>query len=80
MLLCSNTIPLYLHVRQKYIFFHRKRSLDYTFVLLQFLIKYVYTKTNFYTEKYVKKYTCKRDRSLFAQLRVGILTLEIETR
>ena len=24
-------------------FFHRKRSLDYTFVLLQLLIKYVYT-------------------------------------
>ena len=36
-------------------------------------------KTNFYTEKYVKKYTCKRARSMFAQLRIGILRLEIET-
>ena len=32
---------------------------------------------NFYTEKYVKRYACKRERSLFAQLR--ILPLEIET-
>ena len=40
---------------------------------------YITLKTNFDTEKYVKKYTCKRERSLFAQLRVGILPLEIET-
>ena len=40
---------------------------------------YITSKTNFYTEKYVAKYTCKRERSLFAQLRVGILPLEIET-
>ena len=36
-------------------------------------------KTIFYTEKYVQKYTCKRERSLFAQSRVGILPLKIET-
>ena len=41
---------------------------------------YITFKTIFYTEKYVTKYTCKRERSLFAQLRVGILLLEIETR
>ena len=29
-----------------FIFFHRKRSLDYNFVLLQLVIKYVYTKYN----------------------------------
>ena len=40
---------------------------------------YITFKTNFYTEKYVKKYTCKRERSLFAQLRIGILPLLIET-
>ena len=40
---------------------------------------YITFKTNFYTEKYVKQYTCKCDRSLFAQLHVGILLLEIET-
>ena len=40
---------------------------------------YITLKTNFYTEKYVKKYTCKRERSLFAQLRIGILLLENET-
>ena len=40
---------------------------------------YITFKTNFYTEKYVKKYTCKRERFLFTQLRVGILPLEIET-
>ena len=28
------------------IFFHRRRSLNYTFVLLQLLIKYVYTKND----------------------------------
>ena len=45
----------------------------------QKLSTYITLKTNFYTEKYVQKYTCKRERSLFAQLRVGILPLEIET-
>ena len=40
---------------------------------------YIAFKTDFYTEKYVKKYICKRKRSLFAQLRVGILLFEIET-
>ena len=35
-------------------------------------------KNNFYTEKYVKKHICKRERSLFAQLPVGILPIEIE--
>ena len=40
---------------------------------------YITFKTNFYSEKYVLKYKCKRERSLFAQLRVGILPLEIET-
>ena len=36
---------------------------------------YITFKTNFYSEKYVKKYTCQRVRSLFAQLRV----IKIET-
>ena len=40
---------------------------------------YITFKTNFYTEKYVQKYTCKRERSLLAQLCVGILPLEIKT-
>ena len=35
-------------------------------------------KTTFYTEKYVEKYICKRERYPFAQLRVGILRLEIK--
>ena len=30
-----------------FFFFHRKRSLDYTFVLLQLLIKYVYTNSRY---------------------------------
>ena len=37
------------------IFFHRKRSLDYTFVLLQLLIKYVYT--NLYAANHAKNMT-----------------------
>ena len=40
---------------------------------------YITVKTNFHTEKYVKKYICKRETSLFAQLRVGVLPLEIAT-
>ena len=39
---------------------------------------YITFKTIFYTEKYFQKYTCKREISLFAQLHVGILPLEIE--
>ena len=36
-------------------------------------------KTTFDAENYICKYFPKRKRSLFAQLRVGILPLEIET-
>ena len=43
-------------------------------------IKNLHTvKNNFYTEKYVKKHICKRERSLFTQLPVGILPIEFET-
>ena len=45
----------------------------------QKLRTYITFKTIFYTEKYVQKYTCKRERSLFAQSRVGISPFKIET-
>ena len=37
---------------------------------------YITFETNFDTEKYAKKYTCQRERSLFTQLRVGILSIK----
>ena len=63
MLLSSNTIPLYLHVRQQlFLFFHRKRSLDYTFVLLQLLIKYVYTNPSGHDHDALLKHFVKLDK------------------
>ena len=39
---------------------------------------YILFKNNFYVVKYGKKYNCKHELALLAQLRAGILSLEME--